>query len=77
MQLGKTRQAMYIQCNNEACLYNHCCNGKAVSITHSECVSIALEVQHAPTVTCGLSVSTVFLHIITKNETFWEKSYKS
>ena len=51
-------------------MYNHCCNGKAISITHSECVSIDLGVQHAPIVTCGLSASTIFLSIISKNETF-------
>ena len=26
---------------------NHCCRGKAVTITYSECVSVALAVQHA------------------------------
>jgi len=28
-------------------LYNHCCSGKAVSITYSECVSVVLVIQHA------------------------------
>ena len=26
---------------------NHCCCGKAISITYSECVSVALGIQHA------------------------------
>jgi hypothetical protein len=26
---------------------NHCCRGKAISITYSECVSVALVIQHA------------------------------
>ena len=26
---------------------NHCCSGGAISITHSECVSVALGIQHA------------------------------
>ena len=26
---------------------NHCCRGKAISITHSECVSVTLVIQHA------------------------------
>jgi predicted transcriptional regulator len=27
--------------------HNHCCCGKAISITYSECVSVALVIQHA------------------------------
>jgi hypothetical protein len=30
-----TQQAMYVQCSTEECLYNHCCSGKATSITYS------------------------------------------
>ena len=26
---------------------NHCCSGKAISITYSECVSVALVIQHS------------------------------
>jgi hypothetical protein len=33
--------------NIEARSRKHCCRGKAVSITHSECVSVALVIQHA------------------------------
>jgi hypothetical protein len=33
-----TRQAMYVQPNVEACSCNHCCSGKAVSVTYWECV---------------------------------------
>jgi hypothetical protein len=33
---------MYIQRNIEARSCNHCCRGKAVSITYCECVSVAL-----------------------------------
>jgi hypothetical protein len=29
------------------CSHNHCCRGKAISITYSECVSVALVIQHA------------------------------
>ena len=32
--------------NAEARSCNHCCHGKAVSITYSECLSVALVVQH-------------------------------
>ena len=31
----------------EARSRNHCCRGRAKSITYSECVSIALVIQHA------------------------------
>jgi len=33
--------------NTEARSCNHCCRGEAVSITYSECVSVALVIQHA------------------------------
>jgi hypothetical protein len=33
--------------NIEACSHNHCCNGRAMSIIYSECVSVALVFQHA------------------------------
>ena len=33
--------------NNEAFSRNHSCRGKVVSITYSECVSVALVIQHA------------------------------
>jgi hypothetical protein len=55
---------MYVYRNNEARLCNHCCSGRAISITHSECVFVALGIQHAThishTVICGLSGSTIF-----------------
>ena len=38
----KTREAIYILRNTEACLCNHRCSGKAISITYSECVFVAL-----------------------------------
>ena len=38
---------MYIERDNEARSCSHFCNGKAVSIKYSECVSIALVIQHA------------------------------
>jgi hypothetical protein len=37
----------YLYCNIEALSYKHCCSGKAISITYSECVFIALSIQHA------------------------------
>jgi hypothetical protein len=60
---NKTRNVRYIP----ASLCNHCCCGKAISIAYSECVLVALGIQHAmrmrPIVICGLSGSTLFFHI--------------
>jgi hypothetical protein len=41
------RHAMYVYRNIEARSSNHCCRGKAISITYSESVSVALVIQHA------------------------------
>ena len=52
----------------EARSCNQCCSGKAISITYSECVSLALVSQHAMRmrhiIICGASGSTIFIHII-------------
>ena len=54
--------------NIEARLCNHCCNGKSISITYSECVLVALGVHHAMRmrhiVVCGQPGSTIFFHIV-------------
>jgi len=62
-------QPSYVERNIEARTYNHCCSGKAISITYSECVSVASDIQHAKhlrliTVISGLSGSIIFFHII-------------
>jgi hypothetical protein len=55
--------------NNEARSINHSCSGKAVTVTNSECLFVALFIEHAirmrrvNVVICGLRGSTVFLHI--------------
>ena len=55
---------MYVYCNIKVCSCNHCCGGKTVSITQSECVFVALGAQHemhmCHIVICGLSDYTVF-----------------
>ena len=49
----------YRQCtldhNIEACSRNHCCSGKAISITHSAFLFVALVFQHAVRVCAALS----------------------
>jgi hypothetical protein len=52
-----TREVMDVQCKNEARSCNHCCSGKAMSITQSECIcSLRYPARnaHAPwsSVTC-------------------------
>jgi hypothetical protein len=41
------RRAMYVEGNIEARSRKHCYSGKAISITYSEFVSVALVIQHA------------------------------
>ena len=59
---------MYVNCSIEARSRNHCCSGKARSIIYSECVFLALSIQHAMRmrhiVICGLYGSTIFFHVI-------------
>ena len=38
--------------NSEARSCNNCCSGKAISMTYSECVSVALVIQHAKRMRC-------------------------
>ena len=38
---------MYVQRYIERHSCNHCCCGRAISIAYSECVSVALIIQHA------------------------------
>jgi hypothetical protein len=41
-----TRQAVRVWRNNEARSCNHCCSGKAIIITYSEFMFVALVIQH-------------------------------
>ena len=64
----KTRQAKYVERNTEVFPCSHCCSAKAISITYSECVFVALGIRHAMrmlhVVICGLPGFTIFFHII-------------
>ena len=48
----------------------HCCGGNVIIVKCSECVSVALFIQHATrighAVICGLSGYRIFFHIISK-----------
>jgi len=63
-----TKQTVYVERNIEECLCNHCYSGTAISITYSECMFVALGIQHAMhmchIVTCGLTLSTIFFRFI-------------
>ena len=64
------RHCTYNSCNN-------CCCGEAISVTYSECVSVASVVKHAMRmrhiVICGLSRSTIFSQISHKLRGFRKK----
>jgi hypothetical protein len=59
---------MYVLRNIKARSCNHCCSGKAMNITYSECVFVGLGVQHAVRmshiVIFGLPGCTIFFHIV-------------
>ena len=65
---NSSRQAVYTERNGQARSRNHCCSVKVTCITQSECVFVALGIQHAvrmhDILASGLAGSTVFFHII-------------
>jgi len=60
--------AMYVSRNIDAHSCNLCCSGKTASITYSECVFVAVSIQHAMrmhhiVISC-LSDCAIFFHVI-------------
>ena len=71
---------MYIQSNTKARACNHYCTGKAIGITYSECLPIALGIQREMrmrhVVICDLSGSTIFFPTLShKRHDFRKKNY--
>jgi len=67
MKYKNTKEAMYVERNTVARSCNHFFIGKTLIIAYSECVSVALVIQHVMRmrhiVICGLSCWTIcFLH---------------
>jgi hypothetical protein len=75
----RTRQAIYVYCNNEAGSRNHCCNAKSISITYLECVFVALVIRHAERMRLVISASVAYPavqylpHYLTNGTIFWGK----
>jgi hypothetical protein len=72
---------MYVQLKIEARSRNHFCRGKAIRITYSECVFVALVIQHAqrmrPAVLSSVAclVLQIVFHIISQKARFSGKRY--
>jgi len=67
---------MCVQRKIEAHSLTHCCRRKAISITYSECMFVALSIEHAlcvrHIVICGLSSCAVYFHIISSTAFFFK-----
>jgi len=71
-------QEMYVKPNRHTVPLsrNHCCRGKTISIAYSECVSVALLIQHAKRMhhICTCSLTLLYLsHYLSKDAIFQKK----
>ena len=61
-----TREAIYVSDYTETRSCNHCCLGREITITYSECESVVLGIQHVMRtrhiVICRLLGCTAFFH---------------
>jgi hypothetical protein len=66
------REYVYVERNVELRSRNHCCLGKATSITHSERVFVALVIQHAKRIRLLWSVRlhSILLHFLVNGMIF-------
>ena len=68
---------MYVERNNKARSCNHCCSGRAIIITFSECVFVALDNQQPMRtryiVICGQYDFTLFFQIVSLMAQFKKK----
>jgi hypothetical protein len=79
-RVNKTGNLTYKH-HNEARSRNQCCRGKAINITYSECVSVALVIQHAkylcriilPSVACLALQYFFYPHYLIKFTIFEKK----
>ena len=82
----KSKYYLYSQCVRIKVILtlspNHCCSGKAISITYSEWVSVGLFIQHAmrmrPIILSSVALSgcTIFFpHYVTKGTIFGGKNF--
>ena len=70
---------MYVKRNSEVRWCNHCYTGEAISITYSECVFLALRIQHTRTTAilyyhlCSVWLCYIFAHYHINDKIFEEK----
>jgi len=66
-----------MQRNPEALSCNHCCRGKVIIVTYSECVFVALVIRLASRVRhiTLLSVAVFFSHYLINGTIFGGKNY--